>query len=138
MNNNFTFSMIKPEIVEAKQVGEIITQIEQNGFTIRALELVQLEIEDAEEFYAVHQDRPFYKDLCTYMSSGPVVAMVLEKDNAVAEFRKFIGATNPAEANEGTIRKQFGKSIEENAIHGSDADETALEEIEFFFPGMLE
>ncbi|ACE05884.1 hypothetical protein Aasi_0474 [Candidatus Amoebophilus asiaticus 5a2] len=130
--------MIKPEIVEAKQVGEIITQIEQNGFTIRALELVQLEIEDAEEFYAVHQDRPFYKDLCTYMSSGPVVAMVLEKDNAVAEFRKFIGATNPAEANEGTIRKQFGKSIEENAIHGSDADETALEEIEFFFPGMLE
>ncbi|MHB9147515.1 MAG: nucleoside-diphosphate kinase [Candidatus Amoebophilus sp.] len=138
MNNNFTFSMIKPEIVEAKQVGEIITQIEQNGFAIRALELVQLEIEDAEEFYAVHQDRPFYKDLCTYMASGPVVAMVLEKDNAVAEFRKLIGATNPAEATEGTIRKQFGKSIEENAIHGSDADETALEEVEFFFPGMLE
>jgi nucleoside-diphosphate kinase len=138
MSNNFTFSMIKPEIVAAKQVGEIITQIEQNGFTIRALELVQLEIEDAEEFYAVHQDRPFYKDLCTYMASGPIVAMVLEKDNAVAEFRNLVGATNPAEANEGTIRKRFGKSIESNAIHGSDADETALEEVAFFFPDMVE
>ena len=138
MNNNFTFSIIKPEIVEAKQIGEIITQIEQNGFTIRALDLTQLGIEDAEEFYAVHKDRPFYKDLCSYMASGPIVATVLEKENAVAEFRKLIGATNPAEANEGTIRKRFGKSIEENAIHGSDADETALEEVEFFFPDMIE
>jgi nucleoside-diphosphate kinase len=138
MNNNFTFSIIKPEIVAAKQIGEIITQIEQNGFIIRALDLTQLGIEDAEEFYAVHKDRPFYKDLCTYMASGPIVAMVLEKEDAVAEFRKLIGATNPAEAAEGTIRKRFGKSIEENAIHGSDADETALDEVEFFFPDMVE
>jgi nucleoside-diphosphate kinase len=138
MTNNFTFSIIKPEIIEEKKAGEIITQIEQNGFTIRALELTQLDIEDAKEFYAVHQDRPFYKDLCIYMASGPIIAMVLEKDNAVAEFRKLIGATNPAEAAEGTIRKRFGKSIEANAIHGSDADETALGEVEFFFPEIIE
>lgn len=128
--------MIKPEIIEARHIGEIITQIEQNGFRIKALKLIHLSIEDAKKFYAVHQTRPFYQDLCTYMASGPIVAMVLEKEDAVASFRNLIGATNPADAMPGTIRKRFGKSIEANAIHGSDADSTAAAEAEFFFPGL--
>src|SRR4051812_30869296 len=114
MKNNFTFSIIKPEIVKVGQVGEIVTQIEQNGFHLKALKLIQLSLEDAKKFYAVHQARPFYQDLCTYMASGPVIVMVLEKEDAVAAFRKLIGATNPAEALPGTIRKRFGKSIEAN------------------------
>lgn len=134
MTNNFTFSMIKPEVVKARHIGEVITEIEQNGFYIKALKLTQLSMEDAKKFYAVHQSRPFYQDLCTYIASGSVVAMVLEKDNAVAEFRNLIGATNPADAAPETIRKRFGKSIEENAIHGSDAEETATVEAKFFFP----
>ena len=136
MANNFTFSMIKPEIVQAGQIGEVITQIEQNGFRIKVLKLIQLSIEDAKKFYEVHQARPFYQELCTYMASGPIVAMVLEKADAVTSFRQLIGATNPAEAMPGTIRKQFGKSIEENAIHGSDADSTAAVEAHFFFPDL--
>ncbi|OJW67248.1 MAG: nucleoside-diphosphate kinase [Candidatus Amoebophilus sp. 36-38] len=136
MQNNITFSMVKPEIIKAGNLGEIITQIEQNGFRIKALKLTQLSIEDAKKFYAIHQARPFYQDLCAYMASGPIVAMVLEKDDAVASFRKLIGATNPVEALPGTIRKRFGKSIEENAIHGSDADSNASIEAKFFFPDL--
>jgi len=128
--------MIKPEIIQAGHIGAIITEIEQNGFRIKALRLTHLSMEDAKKFYEVHQARPFYQDLCTYMASGPIVAMVLEKDNAVASFRQLVGATNPAEAVPGTIRKQFGKSIEENAIHGSDADSAAAVEAHFFFPDL--
>lgn len=134
MKTNFTFSMIKPEMVAANQIGEILTQIEQNEFLIKALRLVKLSLEDAQKFYEVHKERPFYQELCTYMASGPVVAMVLEKEDAVNTFRKLIGATNPAAAESGTIRKRFGKSIEANAIHGSDSNENAAVEAKFFFP----
>jgi nucleoside-diphosphate kinase len=134
MSQHFTFSMIKPEIVQAGQIGEIITQIEQNNFRILALRFVHLSLAEAEKFYEIHKDRPFYQELCTYMVSGPMIAMVLEKEDAVAEFRKLIGATNPTAAEEGTIRKRFGKSIEANAIHGSDSDENAAAEAKFFFP----
>jgi nucleoside-diphosphate kinase len=137
MKHNFTFSMIKPEIVAAHQIGEVITQIEQNNFYIQALRLVQLNLEDAQKFYAIHKDRPFYQELCTYMASGPVVAMVLEKEDAVPAFRRLIGATNPADAEPGTIRKRFGKSIEANAIHGSDSHENAVVEARFFFPELF-
>lgn len=137
MKTHFTFSMIKPEIVAAHQIGEVITQIEQNHFHIKALKLVKLSLEDAQKFYEIHKDRPFYQELCTYMASGPVLAMVLEKEDAVAAFRKLIGATNPAAAEAGTIRKRFGKSIEANAIHGSDSNENAVVEAKFFFPELI-
>ena len=135
MTKNYTFSMLKPDVLQDRQVGRIIAQIEENGFEIKALKLTQLTLEDAETFYAIHQERPFYKELCKYMASGPIVAMVLAKLNAVADFRTLIGITNPTEAAPGTIRKQFGKSIDANAIHGSDSDETAATEIELLFPG---
>jgi nucleoside-diphosphate kinase len=134
MKNNITFSMLKPDIVRDQHVGEVITLIEQAGFTIKALQFTQLDPKRAGQFYAVHRERPFYQELCQYMSSGPIIAMVLEKDQAVADFRTLIGATNPADAAPGTIRQRFGKSIEANVIHGSDAQETALEEARFFFP----
>jgi nucleoside-diphosphate kinase len=134
MPNNITFSMLKPDIIQDKQVGEVITMIEKGGFTIKALKFTKLNVTHAGEFYAVHRNRPFYQELCQYMSSGPIIAMVLEKENAVANFRALIGATNPADAAPDTIRKRFGKSIEANAIHGSDADETAIQEAHFFFP----
>ena len=108
--------------------------IEKAGFTIRAMRLTQMNAEDAGKFYAVHKERPFYKDVCEFVASGPVVAMVLEKENAVADFRSLLGATNPLEAEEGTIRKNFGQNIDHNAVHGSDADETAAIEAKFFFP----
>lgn len=107
--------------------------IEKAGFTILAMQLTQLNAKAAGKFYEVHKERPFYKDMCDFVASGPVVAMVLEKENAVADFRKLLGATNPAEAAEGTIRKNFGESIDHNAVHGSDADETAIVEADFFF-----
>ncbi len=134
MQDRITFSMLKPDIIRDRQIGDVITMIERGGFTIKALKLTQLDATRAGQFYAVHQDRPFYQELCGYMSSGPIIAMVLEKDQAVADFRTLIGATNPAAAAPGTIRQRFGKSIEANAIHGSDAQETALEEVRFFFP----
>lgn len=137
MNNDFTFSMIKPEIIPAGHVGEIITQIERDAFHIKALKLTKLSLEDAKKFYTVHRERPFYEDMCKYIASGPVIAMVLEKADAVAAFRKLIGATNPIEAEPGTIRRRFGKSIEANAIHGSDAKETAAIEARFFFPELF-
>jgi len=126
--------MIKPGAIQDRHVGEILTMVERAGFEIKALRLTQLTLTEAGQFYAVHQERPFYEQLCKYMTSGPIIAMVLEKDNAVADFRTLIGATNPAEAAPGTIRQRFGQSIDANAIHGSDADETALVEAKFFFP----
>ncbi|MFP4090579.1 MAG: nucleoside-diphosphate kinase [Cyclobacteriaceae bacterium] len=128
-----TFTMIKPDAMEAGNAGAIIKMIQEAGFRIVAMKMTELSEKMAGKFYEVHKQRPFYKDLTAYMSSGPIIAMILEKENAVADFRKLIGATNPAEAAEGTIRKKFAKSIEANAIHGSDADETAEVEGNFFF-----
>ncbi|WP_460977359.1 nucleoside-diphosphate kinase [Spirosoma knui] len=133
MATNRTFTMIKPDAVEAGHTGAIIKQIEEAGFRIVAIKKTQLTPERAGQFYAVHRERPFYNDLRTYMSSGAIVPMILEKENAVADFRKLIGATNPAQAEEGTIRKLYAKSIEANAIHGSDSDENAEIEGSFFF-----
>ncbi|MDI9312409.1 MAG: nucleoside-diphosphate kinase [Limnohabitans sp.] len=131
--NNITFSMIKPDAFVAGNTGGILRIIEENGFKIKAMKLTKLSRELAGRFYEVHKTRPFYNDLCQYMSSAPIVALVLERENAVETFRKLIGATDPAKAAEGTIRKIFAKSIESNAIHGSDSDENAHIESQFFF-----
>jgi nucleoside-diphosphate kinase len=133
MTTNRTFTMIKPDAVADGNSGAILKIIEEAGFRIVALKKTLLTKERAGEFYAVHSERPFYNDLCTYMSSGPIYAAILEKDNAVADFRTLIGATNPAQAAEGTIRKLFAKSIEANAVHGSDSDENAALEGSFYF-----
>ena len=125
--------MIKPDAFEVGNAGAIIKIIEEAGFAIKAAKLTKLSAERAGQFYEVHKERPFYNDLVKYMSGGPIIAMVLEKDNAVEDFRKLIGTTNPAEAAEGTIRKLFAKSIEANAVHGSDSDENAAIEAGFFF-----
>ena len=128
-----TFTMIKPDAVRAGNIGNILQMINAAGFRIVAMKLTKLSMEKAGEFYAVHKERPFYGELTAYMCGGPIVAMVLEKDNCVNAYRQFIGATNPAEAAEGTIRKDFGKSIGENAIHASDSNENAAREVSFFF-----
>jgi nucleoside-diphosphate kinase len=133
MATNRTFTMIKPDAFGDGNTGAITKMIEEAGFSIKAMKLLQLTGETAGKFYAVHSERPFYADLCAYMSSGAIVAMILEKDNAVADFRALIGATNPADAADGTIRKIFAKSIEANAVHGSDSDENAAIEGSFFF-----
>lgn len=133
MTTNRTFTMIKPDAVADGNSGAILKIIEEAGFRIVALKKTLLTKERAGEFYAVHSERPFYNDLCTYMSSGPIYAAILEKDNAVADFRTLIGATNPAQAAEGTIRKLFAKSIEANAVHGSDSDDNAALEGSFYF-----
>lgn len=125
--------MIKPDAVQDGHSGSIIKMIEEAGFRIVALKKTKLTSERAGEFYAVHKERPFYNDLCKYMSSGAIIPMILEKENAVADFRTLIGATNPANAEEGTIRKLYAKSMEANAIHGSDSDENAQIEGSFFF-----
>lgn len=125
--------MIKPDAVEAGHIGAILEKINGAGFRIVAMEMTQLSKKDAEKFYEVHSERPFYGELVDYMSSGPIVAAILEKDNAVADFRTLIGATNPAEAAEGTIRKLYATSIAANAIHGSDSDENAEIEGAFYF-----
>ena len=130
---NITFTMIKPEAVEANNIGGIIRMIEDDGFRIVALKKVQLSKQRAGAFYAVHKERPFYQELVDYMSGGPIIAAVLEKDNAVADFRELIGATNPADAAEGTIRKIYATSLAENAIHGSDSDDNAKIEANFHF-----
>lgn len=135
MATNRTFTMIKPDAVADGNIGAITKMIEEAGFKVIALKKTLLTKERAGQFYAVHAERPFYADLCNYMSSGPIVPMILEKENAVADFRTLIGATNPANADEGTIRKIFAKSIEANAIHGSDSDENAAIEGSFFFSG---
>ncbi|MFN8354083.1 MAG: nucleoside-diphosphate kinase [Spirosomataceae bacterium] len=131
--SNRTFTMIKPDATEAGYTGAIIKMIEEAGFRLVAMKKTLLTPERAGQFYAVHKERPFYGDLCQYMSSGPITAIILEKENAVADFRKLIGATNPANAEEGTIRKLYAKSIEANAVHGSDSDENAAIEGSFFF-----
>lgn len=133
MVTNRTFTMIKPDATQAGHIGAITQMIEAAGFKIIAMKYTKMSAEQAGKFYAVHAERPFYNDLCAYMSSGSIVPMILEKENAVADFRKLIGATNPANAEEGTIRKKFAKSIEANAIHGSDSDENAAIEGAFFF-----
>ncbi|MCB2409892.1 nucleoside-diphosphate kinase [Hymenobacter lucidus] len=133
MATNRTFTMIKPDAVQDNHIGGILQMIEEGGFRIVSLKKVQLTAERAGQFYEVHKERPFYGDLVKYMSSGPIVAAILEKDNAVADFRTLIGATNPAQAADGTIRKKYAKSIEANAVHGSDSDENAKIEGDFYF-----
>ena len=135
MATNRTFTMLKPDAVRKGYIGQILEQITSAGFRIVAMKLTQLTTDDAKEFYAVHSERPFYGELVEYMTSGPIVAAILEKDNAVEDFRTLIGATNPAEAAEGTIRNKFATSISENAIHGSDSDENAAIEGAFHFSG---
>jgi nucleoside-diphosphate kinase len=130
-----TFSIIKPDAVRKGYAAAILAEIEQAGFKIVAIKKMFLSKTQAEGFYAVHAKRPFFDSLTTFMSSGSIIAMVLEKDNAIADLRKLMGATNPSEAVEGTIRKQFASSIEENAMHGSDAEDTAAFEIGYFFAG---
>ena len=125
--------MIKPDAVGNGHIGAILAMINKAGFRIVTMELTQLSKNDAQEFYAVHNERPFYGELVDFMTSGPIVAAILEKDNAVADFRTLIGATNPAEAAEGTIRKSYAESISANAVHGSDSDENASIEGSFFF-----
>lgn len=133
MATNRTFTMIKPDATAAGNTGKIIDRIIGAGFTIKAMKWTQLSKADAEAFYAVHAERPFYGELVEYMSSAPIVAAILEKDNAVADFRELIGATNPAEAAPGTIRAEFAESIAANAVHGSDSDENAVIEGAFYF-----
>lgn len=133
MANNLTFTMIKPEAVAAGNTGNILAMIQKAGFRIVALKKTKLSAETAGEFYAVHKERPFYGELVSYMSEGAIVAALLEKENAVADFRALIGATDPAEAKEGTIRKAYAESKAKNAVHGSDSDENAEIEANFFF-----
>src|ERR1700712_2863835 len=130
---NRTFTMIKPDATSKGHTGAILDQIIKAGFTIKAMKWTKLSTEKAGEFYEIHKERPFYAELVNFMSSGPIVAAILEKENAVADFRTLIGATNPAQAAEGTIRKNFASSMGENAVHGSDSDENAKIEGDFFF-----
>ena len=131
--SNRTFTMIKPDAVANNHIGPILAKINEAGFRIVAMKYTRLTPELAGQFYAIHKERPFYKDLVSYMSSGPIVAAILEKDNAVEDFRKLIGNTDPAKADPGTIRNLFAKSIDANAIHGSDSDANAEIEGNFFF-----
>jgi nucleoside-diphosphate kinase len=131
-----TFAIIKPDAVAARYTGRILQRIEEAGFTIRAMRLVHLTRKEAEGFYAVHRERPFFASLTTFMSSGPCVVMALEAPDAIKKWRTLMGATDPAKADAGTLRKEFGKSIETNATHGSDAQETAAYELGYFFPGV--
>jgi nucleoside-diphosphate kinase len=131
-----TLTIIKPDAVAAGHMGEIIKMFESNQLTIKAARLVNLSKKEAEGFYAVHRGKGFFQSLTNFMSSGPALAMVLEGENAIARLRKLMGATNPANAEEGTIRKLYAQDIEHNAVHGSDAPETAAFEISFFFPGI--
>ncbi|NHF61159.1 nucleoside-diphosphate kinase [Flavobacteriaceae bacterium TP-CH-4] len=135
MITNRTFTMIKPDAVENGHIGAILEKITSAGFKIVAMKYTQLSRRDAKEFYAIHKERPFFDELVNFMTRGPIVSAILEKDNAVEDFRALIGATNPAEAAEGTIRKLFAKDIGENAIHGSDSDENASIEGAFHFSG---
>ena len=135
MSGNITFTMIKPDAVENGHIGAILDKINQAGFKIIAMKMTQLSKRDAEQFYAIHKDKPFFGELVAFMTRGPIVAAILQKENAVEDFRSFIGATNPAEAAPGTIRNLYAKSIGENAIHGSDSDENAVIEARFHFAG---
>jgi nucleoside-diphosphate kinase len=131
-----TFAMIKPDAVAAKNSGKIISMIEDNGFTILRMQKTQLTKEKAEQFYAVHKTRPFFGELVSFVTSGPVIIMALEKENAIKSWRDLMGATDPAKAEAGTVRKLYGTSIGTNATHGSDAPETAREELALFFPDL--
>ncbi len=130
-----TFAIVKPDAVEKNMTGEIINMIEKSGFRIIGAKMLHINKAQAEGFYAVHVGKPFFNSLTDFMSRGPIVVMALEKDNAIADWRKLMGATNPANAEDGTIRKRFAKSIEENAVHGSDAEDTARFELSYFFAG---
>jgi len=134
--SNRTFTMIKPDAVQDGHIGAILAKINEGGFKIKAMKMTKLSAEKAGQFYEVHKERPFYGELVEFMSSGHIIAAILEKENAVADFRKLIGATNPAEAEEGTIRKMFARSLGENAVHGSDSDENAKIEGDFFFSNL--
>ena len=134
--NNKTFTMIKPDATSKGYTGAILDQIIKAGFSVKAMKWIHLSPAQAGTFYEVHKERPFYQELVDFMSSGPIVAAILEKDNAVADFRTLIGATNPAQAEEGTIRKKYAASIGENAVHGSDSDENAAIEGSFFFSAL--
>lgn len=136
MSGNITFTMIKPDAVEKNYIGPILKMINEAGFRIVAMKYTKLTAEKAGEFYAVHEERPFYGELVQFMSSGPIVSAILEKENAVEDFRKLIGATDPSKAEEGTIRKLYAASIGENAVHGSDSDENAIIEGDFHFSKM--
>jgi nucleoside-diphosphate kinase len=131
--SNLTFGIIKPDAVKKGVQGAIIQKISDNGFKIKGMKLIHQTMDQAKGFYAVHSERPFFGELTEFMSSGPCVVLVLEKENAVPEWRNLMGATNPAEADEGTLRKEFASSIGENAVHGSDSDENAAIEIAYFF-----
>jgi nucleoside-diphosphate kinase len=136
LQKEFTLMMVKPDAVRSNYTGKILARAEEEGFTIRAMKRVRLSVEQAQEFYKVHAARPFYGELCSFMASGPVVAAILERDNAVLHWREVIGATDPAEAKENTIRKLYAKSKGENAVHGSDSVENAKIEAAFFFSGL--
>jgi nucleoside-diphosphate kinase len=133
MNGNITLTMIKPEAVRNGHIGNILAKITSGGFELVAMKYLKLSRYQAEKFYEVHRERPFYNDLVDFMSSGPIVAAVLKKANAIEAYREFIGSTNPKDAAPGTIRALFGTNIQENAVHGSDSDENALKEAAFFF-----
>ncbi|MGO1750894.1 MAG: nucleoside-diphosphate kinase [Psychroflexus sp.] len=135
MSGHKTFTMLKPDAVENGHIGAILNQITSSGFKISAMKLTQMTKADAEEFYAIHKERPFFGELVEFMTRGPIVAATLEKENAVEDFRALIGATNPEDAAEGTIRKKYAASVGENAVHGSDSDENAEIEAAFHFSG---
>lgn len=134
--SNRTFTMIKPDAMKRGYAGAILDRFIKEGYKLVALKMTKLSADNAGEFYAIHKERPFYEELVQFMSSGPIIAAILEKDNAVADFRTLIGATNPAQAVEGTIRKLYAASVGENAVHGSDSDENAKIEGDFFFSGL--
>jgi len=134
MATNRTLTILKPDCVRKNVIGEVIAQIEKAGFKVVAMKMTRLSMDTAGGFYEVHKERPFYGELCEFMSSGPCVPIILEKDNAVADFRKLIGATDPAEADKGTIRQLYADSKGENIVHGSDSDENAAIEAAYFFP----
>lgn len=131
-----TLTIIKPDAVERRATGKILARLEEDGFRVVAMRLLRMDEREAGGFYAVHRERPFYGDLCRFMSSGAIVPIVLEREDAIAHLRRVMGATDPAKAEAGTIRKLFGANIERNAIHGSDASETAAFEMGYFFPGL--
>ena len=131
-----TFAIIKPDAVKARHAGSIIQRIEKEGFTIRAIRMVNLSQKEAEGFYAVHRERPFFPSLTKFMSSGPAIVLALEAEDAIKKWRTLMGATDPSKADPGTLRKEFGTSIENNATHGSDAADTAAFELGYFFPGV--
>ena len=136
MQNDFTFSIIKPNAVRTGKTGPILAMINEAGFEISALKMIHMTLAQAESFYEVHRGRPFFEGLVEFMSSGPVFVMILKHENAIEEFRKLIGATDPAKAEPGTIRKKFAVSVQMNAVHGSDSYENACKEADFFFSGI--